>query len=77
MASKKKTETPVVEVSVASTQVAEKPKRTRKKSATNTREVSAVISEITEKKSTVGDTTKAVAKILDSKEKKVTTLIIV
>lgn len=73
MASKKKTETPVVEVSVTSTQVAEKPKRTRKKSATNTREVSAVISEITEKKSTVGDTTKAVAKILDSKEKKVTT----
>ena len=72
MAGKKKTETPVVEVSVASTQVTEKPKRTRKKSATiNTRDVATVISEITDKKGTVGETTTAVAKILESKEKKV------
>ena len=67
MAGKKKTETPVVEVSVTTTKVAEKPKRTRKKSATNTREVAAVISEITEKKSTVNDTTTAVSKILNSR----------
>jgi uncharacterized protein YaaN involved in tellurite resistance len=74
MAGKKKTETPVVEVSVTSTQVTEKPKRTRKKSATiNTREVATVISEITDKKGTVGEATTAVAKILESKEKKVST----
>ena len=74
MAGKKKTETPVVEVSVTTTGVAEKPKGTRKKSATvGTREVETVISEITDKKGTVGETSTAVAKILASKEQKVST----
>ena len=71
MATKKKTESPVVEVSVTTTEVAEKPKRTRKKSATTaTKEVVAAISEITAKKETVGETTTAVTKILKGKEKK-------
>ena len=74
MAGKKKTETPVVEVSVTTTKVAEKPKRTRKKSATvGTREVATVISEITDKKGTVGEASTAVAKILETKEQKVST----
>lgn len=74
MAGKKKTETPVVEVSVTTTQVAEKPKRTRKKSATvGTREIATVISEITDKKGTVGEASTAVAKILETKEQKVST----
>lgn len=67
---KKKIETPKVEVSVTATEVANKPKRTRKKSATNAKEVAAVISEITTKKITVGETTTAVAKILKGKESK-------
>lgn len=70
MAGKKKTEKPLVEVSVSTTKVAEKPKRTRKKSATNTRDVQAVISEITEKKGSVAETTTAITKILASKEQK-------
>ncbi len=71
MATKKKTESPVVEVSVTTTEVAEKPKRTRKKSATTApKEVVAAISEITAKKETVGETTTAVTKILKGKEKK-------
>ena len=75
MASKKKVETPKVEVTVTATEVAEKPKRTRKKSATQLRSTEAVISEISTKPTTAADTTKAVAKILNSKEqKKVSTL---
>jgi uncharacterized protein YaaN involved in tellurite resistance len=68
--SKKSIETPKVEVSVTATEVVNKPKRTRKKSATNTKEVAAVISEITTKKSTVGEATTAVAKILKGKKSK-------
>ena len=75
MASKKKVETPKVEVTVTATEVAEKPKRTRKKSATQLRSTEAVISEISTKPTTAADTTKAVANILNSKEqKKVSTL---
>ena len=75
MASKKKVETPKVEVTVTATEVAEKPKRTRKKSATQLRSTEAVISEISTKPTTAADTTKAVAKILNSKEQnKVSTL---
>lgn len=71
MATKKKTESPVVEVSVTTTEAAEKPKRTRKKSATiASKEVVAAISEITAKKETVGEATTAVTKILKDKEKK-------
>ena len=73
MAKKSKVETPVVEVSVVSTEVAEKPKRSRKKAVT-VRPTDAVISEITEKPSTVSETTKAVAKIIkDGSHKKVST----
>jgi len=70
MANNKKNESPIVEVSVCTTQVAEKPKRSRKKSATSTRGVEAVISEITERKGTVGETTTAIANILKDKEQK-------
>lgn len=62
---KKNVEKPIVTVTTA-TEVAEKPRRTRK----TTRSTEAVISEITEGHSTVGETTKAVAKILDSKKEK-------
>jgi len=65
---KKKVENPTVEVTVTATKVAEKPKKTRKKSATITRSTDVVISEITDKNgSTVGDTSKEVAKILSTK----------
>ena len=65
MESKKKIETPKVEVSVA-----DKPKKTKKKSATNKYDVDAVITEITDKKSTVSETTTAITNILKSKEQK-------
>lgn len=65
---KKKVENPTVEVTVTATKVAEKPKKTRRKSATITRSTDVVISEITDKNgSTVGDTSKEVAKILSTK----------
>lgn len=70
MAKKNTEEKPVITVSTV-TEVAEKPKRTRKKTATNLRSTDAVISEITSAdNSTVGETTTAVAKILKSKESK-------
>ena len=62
---KKNVEKPIVTVTTA-TEVADKPKRTRR----TTRSTEVVISEITEGHSTVGETTKAVAKILDSKKEK-------
>jgi uncharacterized protein YaaN involved in tellurite resistance len=71
MAKKKTEEKPVVTVTTA-TEVAEKPKRTRKKSATNLRSTESVISEITSSPSTVGETTTAVTKILKAKESKKT-----
>ena len=73
MPKKSKVETPAVEVSVVNTEVVEKPKRSRKKAVT-VRPTDAVISEITEKTSTVSETTKAVAKIIkDGSQKKVST----
>ena len=68
MAKKNTEEKPVITVSTV-TDVAEKPKRARKKTATNLRSTDAVISEITNTNNgTVGETTTAVAKILKSKE---------
>jgi len=64
---KKKVENPAVEVTVTATNAAEKPKRSRRKSATTTRSTDVVISEITDKGGTVGDTGKEVAKILNTK----------
>jgi hypothetical protein len=63
MAKKKTEEKPIVTVSTT-TDVAEKPRKTRKKVSSNLRSTDAVISEITEKKGTVADTSKAVAMIL-------------
>jgi len=71
MATKKKVDTPKVEVSVTATEVAEKPKRTRsKKNATSLRSTNTVINEITARETTVDETSHAVAKILNSKDKK-------
>ena len=70
---KKKTENQAVEVSVTATEVAPKPKRTRKKSATTAplRSTDVVISEITTQKSaTVGESSKEIAKIINSKSAK-------
>jgi len=71
MSAKKKTETPVVEVTVSptTTDVVEKPKRTRRKSATM-RPSSEVLSEITERKEPSKETTTAVATILEKKKSK-------
>ena len=63
MVKKKTEEKPIVTVSTT-TDVAEKPRKTRKKASSNLRSTDAVISEITEKKGTVADTSKAVAMIL-------------
>ena len=67
---KKNVEKPIVTVTT-STEVAEKPKRTRK----TTRTTEAVINEITESKTTVADAGREVAKILDSKKDKKTSVI--
>jgi thiamine kinase-like enzyme len=74
MAKKKTEEKPVVTVTTA-TEVAEKPKRTRKKSATVTRSTESVISEITERKDTVAKTANAVSTILSDKKPKKTSAI--
>ena len=65
MESKKNIEMPKVEVSVA-----DKPKKTKKKSTTSKYDVDAVITEITDKKSTVSEATTAITNILKSKEQK-------
>ena len=69
MTKKKTEEKPIVTVSTI-TETADKPKRVRKKVNTNLRPTDAVISEITEKKTTVADTANAVSKILASKTTK-------
>jgi len=74
MAKKKTEEKPVVTVTTA-TEVAEKPKRTRKKSATVARSTESVISEITERKDTVAKTANAVSTILSDKKPKKTSAI--
>lgn len=74
MVKKSSIDKPIVEVSVTSTDVVEKPKRIRKTKSATLRSTDAVISEITERKNTsVAETTKAVAKILDGKEKEIST----
>lgn len=70
MAKKKEVENPTVEVTITATEVAEKPKRSRKKSATTSKEVATVINEITTKNIDTVETTRAIAKILDGKKKK-------
>lgn len=78
MANKKKVDSPKVEVTVTATEVANKPKRAKKKSSTiktDLRPTVDVISEIVTPKVTVEETTKEVARILDTeKKKKVSTL---
>jgi uncharacterized protein YaaN involved in tellurite resistance len=70
---KKKTEDkPIVTVSTT-TNVAEKPKKARKKASSNLRPSDAVLSEITERKSTVSDTSAAVSTILKGKNTNKTT----
>ena len=69
MVKKKTEEKPIVTVSTI-TETADKPKRVRKKANTNLRPTDAVISEITEKKTTVADTANADSKILASKTTK-------
>lgn len=69
MAKKKTEEKPIVTVSTT-TKVVEKPKKGRKKASVAVRSTEAVLSEITERKTTVGDTANAVATILTSKNSK-------
>ena len=68
MAKKKNVEKPIVTVTTALRWL--KSQREHEKSQQHHRSTDAVISEINRKKSTVGDTTKAVAKILNSKKQK-------
>lgn len=72
MAKKKTEEKPIVTVSTT-TKVVEKPKKGRKKASVAVRPTEAVLSEITERQTTVGDTANAVATILNSKSPKKTT----
>jgi len=72
MANKKTEEKPIVTVSTA-TEVAEKPKKARKKASSSLRSSDVVLSEITERKSTVSDTSTAVSTILKGKNTKKTT----
>ena len=72
MVKKKTEEKPIVTVSTT-TNVAEKPKKTRKNASSSLRPSDAVISEITERKSTVSDTSTAVSTILKGKNTKKTT----
>ena len=68
MAKKKTSETPVVTVSTT-TEVSEKPKRTRKKSATSDlRSTDVVIGEITTRTTTAAESANEVAKILKGKK---------
>jgi len=72
MVKKKTEEKPIVTVSTT-TNVAEKPKKVRKNASSNLRSSDAVLSEITERKSTVSDTSTAVSTILKGKNTKKTT----
>ena len=72
MAKKKTEEKPIVTVSTT-TKVVEKPKKGRKKASVAVRPTETVLSEITERQTTVGDTANAVATILNSKSSKKTT----
>ena len=72
MVKKKTEEKPIVTVSTT-TNVAEKPKKARKNASSNLRSSDAVLSEITERKSTVSDTSTAVSTILKGKNTKKTT----
>ena len=72
MVKKKTEEKPIVTVSTT-TNVAEKPKKARKKASSNLRSSDEVLSEITERKSTVSDTSTAVSTILKGKNTKKTT----
>jgi uncharacterized protein YaaN involved in tellurite resistance len=72
MVKKKTEEKPIVTVSTT-TDVAEKPRKTRKNASSNLRSTDAVISEITERKSTVADTSAVVSTILKGKNTKKTT----
>ena len=77
MAAKKKIDTPKVEVSITTTEVAEKPKKARKRATSRSKQTESVINEIitVENKTTAEETTKAVAKILEGrKNEKVTAL---
>jgi len=72
MVKKKTEEKPIVTVSTT-TNVAEKTKKARKKASSNLRSSDEVLSEITERKSTVSDTSTAVSTILKGKNTKKTT----
>ena len=72
MVKKKTEEKPIVTVSTT-TNVAEKPKKVRKNASSSLRPSDAVLSEITERKSTVSDTSTAVSTILKGKNTKKTT----
>ena len=70
---KKKTEDKTIVTVSTTTNVAEKPKKARKKASSNLRPSDAVLSEITERKSTVSDTSAAVSTILKGKNTNKTT----
>jgi uncharacterized protein YaaN involved in tellurite resistance len=72
MVKKKTEEKPIVTVSTT-TNVAEKPKKVRKNASSSLRPSDAVLSEITERKSTVSDTSTAISTILKGKNTKKTT----
>jgi uncharacterized protein YaaN involved in tellurite resistance len=77
MATKKKIDTPNVEVSITTTEVAEKPKKARKRATSRSKQTESVINEIitVENKTTAEEATKAVAEILKGrKNEKVTAL---